>query len=135
MGMKRATVLGGMFVVLCGLSGCANRVDTEAALKERIQLLKETAKVLNSIKDAPSAEQARAELRKLDERLTDNSKRVGDTMKELPKEERDRLEQKYLADLSGAFNECLQASVRAGQTPAGAETLKELKALSKQGKS
>jgi hypothetical protein len=126
--MKKAIMAAGALVLLYGLSGCGSSNDPEGDLQEHIKLLNETADVLDTIKDRDSAEKARGKLKELGQRDAEVLRRLTAGRNDLSDEEKQRIGQKYRAQLQAAVDRGSAAWLKANAVEGAKEVLQTARA-------
>jgi hypothetical protein len=97
----------------------------ETVAKDMLDTLGQITTVLVNIKDEPSADAARPDLKKAAVRMQDLRKRAKE-MKQPTKEEKDALERRYKDKFDDALKKLRTESLRVKGIPGGAEALKEI---------
>jgi hypothetical protein len=104
-------------------SGCSD--SHESLTKDAIAVVNETADVLATIKDSPTADAAKPKLKELGDRWRDNQQRRA-AKKRISAKELARLERQYGAQMEAATKRYLAEVVRVRKVDGGEEALREL---------
>jgi hypothetical protein len=102
--MKKAILLVGTLLLLCGVSGCSSD-SHEAYVKEIISILDDTRRILKGIKDSKNLEDVTARLTKKGEQLQDLRSRVESLKEPLSEDEKKRLDKEYKAKTEKAIQD------------------------------
>jgi hypothetical protein len=121
--MRRFLLLPVICVVLLGSNGCSESNESLAA--EAIAILKDIADELSTIKDPPSAEAAKPQLKTLGDRWRDNQRRRSKS-KTMSSREMAVLERKYGPQLESALKRYLAEVARVRRIEDGEDALNEL---------
>jgi hypothetical protein len=111
--MRKLALCG--LVLLCGIGGCKSK--HEALADDAMALMNEMVDVLESVTDDASAQAAVAKLEKIGGRmkeLQERSKALGTA----PKEEQDRLKQKFTANMENVKKRMEAVGPKVGKYPA-----------------
>jgi hypothetical protein len=96
-------MLGGVFVLLCGLSGCGSSADS---------LMKDQINLMNEMADAIEKGEPEAKLQTLKQRGEEIEKKM--KAMNISDAEKKRLEEKYKDDLTKALGRLLKAGMEKG---------------------
>ncbi len=106
-----------------GEGGSGKPSPHEAVIKDMLETLGQINMVLTNIKDEPSADAARPELKKAALRMQDLRKRAKE-MKQPNKQEKDALERRYKDKFDDALKKLRSESFRVKGIAGGAEAVK-----------
>jgi hypothetical protein len=121
-----ATALLSLIMVLTPGSGGTGAAAThEAVAKDMLDTLGQINTVLGNIKDEPTAEAARPDLKKAALRMLELRKRAKE-LKPPTKAEKDLLEKRYKEKFDDALKKLRIESVRVKTIPGGPEAVKEI---------
>jgi hypothetical protein len=105
----------------------------DALVKDMLGDLEQIHKVLLTIKDEPSADAARPDLKKVALHLAELRKRAKE-VKQPSKAEKDELEKRYKPKFDEALKKLRVESIRVKGVPGGPEALNEIKVVSEKKK-
>jgi hypothetical protein len=128
--MRTLSAVGAALLALAGARAPAQQPASpyEAVVKEMIAATDGLTAVLATIKDAPSAEAARPELKKAAAAFLEVRKRA-EGLPQPSQEERDRIQAKYQKKLARAVDHYLEERGRVATVGGGREALQELAVL------
>jgi hypothetical protein len=100
----------------------------ETFVKDVIETVQQINKTLGEIKDRPSAEAAKPELKKNAEKLLELRK-LAEQAKEPSKADKDRLEKEYAGKMAATIKKLQDETIRVNDIPGGREAVAELAIL------
>lgn len=109
------------------LTGCGSSPDS--VMGEMIAKINELNDVLEKVDDKESAEAHKAEIESIANELNELTEEYEELEKDMSKEEKNEIEEKYRDDASEAFGDTIGHMFRMATSPYGAEIAKALQGI------